>query len=783
MTASDTIIPIRLFDREVRSVHALGVAGMGLGPLAIYLADLGLQVSGGDDGMTSAMRTQLVRAGVQLLSADRLPEAVDLVVISSAVRDEHPGLLAAKQRGVLVVRRGELLAEVARGRKLVAVCGSHGKTTTTAMLAMLLRAAGGLPSATGGENVGYVLGGLLSDEALPPAQAGGGEWLVAEIDESDGTIARFSPEITVVVNLDWDHPDHYRKPEDLEAAFVGLIQRTQGAVLVHAGCEWSARALAMAGREALTFGAGGDYALEGVETTTGAGLSLRLGGRFISSEVQLRAWGEFNARNAVAAGAAAALLGVTWTRDLLAGFPGVHRRQTVLPADAGVVVIEDYAHHPAEIHALLKGLRSRGLSGALRVVFQPHRFSRTAQFKHEFARALAAEADDIVLLEVYAAGEALLHGGTSADVLAVLHQIAPEVPVVLATLESESTVLAALSARTQSGDVVVFVGAGSVDLRARAWAAQRRWDEAAQKLSQVVSAETMVRREEPLANKTTMRVGGAARLYAEPAGVPDLQALLREARSGGVPVWLLGRGSNLIVADEGVDGLVIRLRQPAWASFEPQEDGCVRVGAGLRLKQLCGLAVKAGLGGFEFLEGIPGNIGGALRMNAGAMGGWIFDVVVSVDVVTLAGALISLRREDMHVGYRHCQELKTAIAVGAVLRPAMATHADDVARQIDVYRDKRKCSQPREPSAGCVFKNPEGDSAGRLIDAAGLKGERVGDAEVSPVHANFIVNHGKATAADVIALVQRVRARVQEKSGILLEPEALLYGRDWPDVL
>jgi UDP-N-acetylenolpyruvoylglucosamine reductase len=225
------------------------------------------------------------------------------------------------------------------------------------------------------------------------------------------------------------------------------------------------------------------------------------------------------------------------------------------------------------------------------------------------------------------------------------------------------------------------------------------------------------------------------------------------------------------------------LAQEVWAKFEPRDDGRVWVGAGLRLKNLCGLASKAGLTGFEFLEGIPGNVGGALRMNAGAMGGWMFDVVEEVQLMTLAGDVKVLAKAAMHVDYRHCAELHHAIALGALLRPASQADAGAVARQIDVYRRKRQESQPREPSAGCIFKNPPGNSAGRLIDESGLKGERVGDAEVSTVHANFIVNRGTATGADVLELVRRVRARVRQVKGVELEPEVLLYGKNWRDVL
>jgi UDP-N-acetylmuramate--alanine ligase len=299
----------------------------------------------------------------------------------------------------------------------------------------------------------------------------------------------------------------------------------------------------------------------------------------------------------------------------------------------------------------------------------------------------------------------------------------------------------------------------------------------------LISASTKLKREESLAAKTTMRLGGAARIYAEPASVEDLQALLRAAKQAKVTVHILGRGSNLIVPDEGVDGLVISLANANWQTLEPRENGRVWAGAGLRLKNLCGLAAKNGWLGFEFLEGIPGNVGGALRMNAGAMGGWMFDVVEEVQLVTQDGEIRHLKRSEMHVDYRHCAELHDAIALGALLQPKSAAPAEEIGRQIDVYRDKRQKSQPREPSAGCIFKNPPHDSAGRLIDEAGLKGERVGDAEVSPTHANFIVNRGHATSAQVIELVRRVQARVEQLKGIRLEPEVLLYGKEWKDVL
>ncbi len=772
-----------LFSREVKSIHCVGVAGMGVGPLAIYLAQLGFTVSGEDDAMIEAMRVHLERANVTLTVAGAVPEKCDLVVCSSAISPAHPASVAAASRKLPVVRRGELLAEVVRDKKLVAICGSHGKTTTTAMLITALRRAN-FPA-------GYVLGGLFNDDSVSPARAGSNDWIVAEIDESDGTIDRFSPTLTVTVNLDWDHPDYYRQQADLEATFAALFSRTQQAVLVSDACALSSRvASQQRGRAPVhTFGRTGDYRGQ-IESESDEKQTLALNHLFPPSRATVRALGEFNAANATAALAAAHLMGAPLSPAMLADYPGVRRRQSVLHSADGLTVIEDYAHHPSEIRALLASLRRRlAKTGRLVAVFQPHRYSRTAQFKSEFAAALAL-ADRTHLLDVYGAGETPIAGGTTADLYAELRKNAPSLPAFYYPGNAVA-LLDRLAREAAPDDLIAFVGAGDIDQRAREWVAlmieklnaAARWDEFAAALRSKVSAATKVKREESLAEKTTMRVGGAARVYAEPASADDLREILREARARSVTIHILGRGSNLLIPDRGVDGVVISFNHANWQIFEPRPDGSVWAGAGLRLKNLCGLATKAGLVGFEFLEGIPGNVGGALRMNAGAMGGWMFDVVEEVRLMTYAGEERVMKKADMHVDYRHCAELHDAIALGALLKPAAQSAADDIARQIDVYRDKRQKSQPREPSAGCIFKNPPGSSAGKLIDESGLKGERVGDAEVSPVHANFIVNRGHATSADVIELVRRVRARVEQAKGVKLEPEVLLYGQEWKDVL
>lgn len=772
-----------VFGLAAERIHLLGAGGMGMAPLGLYLSQLGFRVSGEDDGWNPGVRELLERAGVTVTASGNLPDDAQLVVYSSAVAITHDSRRRATARGLPQVRRGEMLAEVVKGRKLVAIVGSHGKTTTTAMLITALQRAN-FPC-------GWILGGLFNGDAMPSAKAGAGDWVIAEVDESDGTIDRFSPEVTLVVNLDWDHADHYPKLADLEATFAALLARTKGALFLSDACQMSARiASKLVERRVpastFTFGRTGDYQCHLISDMA-SGQTLALGGKFSIKEAQVRTHGDFNAVNAGAALAVAQFLGTTIDAGSLADFAGVRRRQSVLHASS-IRVYEDYAHHPTEIRALLASLRKEG-KDRLIVVFQPHRFTRTAQFKAEFAAALSP-ADSLFLMDVYAASESPVAGGTTADIYAELKKTGAADHVTYLP-GNDAGLLKALKAGLKPGDTLVFVGAGDIEQTARQFVARLKaeeqreaaWNDFLIAARVRLGAETKLSERELLAPKTTMRVGGPARVYAEPASPEDLRHLLREAHQRQLPVLLLGRGSNLIIPDEGVDGLVISLGHTNWQKFEAQPDGRVWAGSGLRLKNLCGLATKAGLKGFEFLEGIPGSVGGALRMNAGAMGGWMFDVVEEVQLMTMEGEVKILKKAAMHVTYRHCAELHEGIALGAWLRPAALAAGADIRLQIDVYQRKRVESQPREPSAGCIFKNPPGTSAGRLIDEAGLKGERVGDAEISTVHANFIVNRGHATSADIIGLVKKVRARVKSAHGVDLEPEVLLYGQEWEDVL
>jgi UDP-N-acetylenolpyruvoylglucosamine reductase len=295
-------------------------------------------------------------------------------------------------------------------------------------------------------------------------------------------------------------------------------------------------------------------------------------------------------------------------------------------------------------------------------------------------------------------------------------------------------------------------------------------------LAQHVSAETLIRREEPLAKRTTLRVGGPADLYVEPASEADLAAVLRFCRRRDRPFFMLGRGSNLLVKDAGFRGVVICLAHAHFSQIEPMREQ-LRCGAGAKIKAVAVEAKRSGLAGLEFLEGIPGSVGGALRMNAGAMGGSIFQVVDSLRLMNVDGEVYDRAVQELPVSYRTCPLLKTHVALAAVLRGQPAPPEVIEARMNDFSR-KRWQSQPAAPSAGCIFKNPASIPAGKLVDELGLKGTRVGGAVVSAEHGNFIVNDGRASARDVLTLIELVREHARRERGIELETEVEVIGEE-----
>ena len=285
--------------------------------------------------------------------------------------------------------------------------------------------------------------------------------------------------------------------------------------------------------------------------------------------------------------------------------------------------------------------------------------------------------------------------------------------------------------------------------------------------------EHIVRRAEPLAPHTWFHLGGPAEYFAEPADVDQLQALVRRARDENLPIRMLGGGSNILVREEGVSGVVIRLGEPGFSEIK-LSGSTLSAGGGAKLGHAISTSVREGLAGLETLVGIPGTIGGALHGNAGSRGGDIGQWTCQATVMTRSGEIIQRTSEELVFAYRE-SSLDELVILGAKFE-LEREDPQELTKRMQKQWIVKKASQPLgHQSAGCIFKNPRGMSAGMLIEQAGLKNTRYGQAEVSDRHANFIVTEQGATSADVLKLIDLVRERVAERLGIELETEIEIW--------
>lgn len=280
---------------------------------------------------------------------------------------------------------------------------------------------------------------------------------------------------------------------------------------------------------------------------------------------------------------------------------------------------------------------------------------------------------------------------------------------------------------------------------------------------------------EPMSRHTTFRVGGPADYFVMPSDTGEIARVIRLCREADVPYYVMGNGSNLLVGDRGYRGVIIQISRNM---SRIETDGTrIRAQAGALLSKVAAAALEASLAGMEFASGIPGTLGGALRMNAGAYGGEMKQIVESAEVLTADGEILTLPVEELGMGYRTSVISRNDyVALGAVLNLQQGER-EEIRGKMEELKRKRIEKQPLEyGSAGSTFKRPEGYFAGKLIEEAGLRGYRVGDAQVSEKHCGFVINRGNATAAEVVQLMNDVVERVKDTSGVTLEPEVKRIG-------
>lgn len=288
---------------------------------------------------------------------------------------------------------------------------------------------------------------------------------------------------------------------------------------------------------------------------------------------------------------------------------------------------------------------------------------------------------------------------------------------------------------------------------------------------------------ELMSNHTSLRIGGAAEIFAMPRDLDSLRNIHLNLQKSNIPYIALGSGTNILIRDGGIEGAVVLLRSLKKIETLREEDEFIFIhaDAGALLAKLVRFSQEHGYSGLEGLAGIPGTVGGAICGNSGAFGYEIKDVLVSLEMMDSEGIVSRRRAEDIAFGYRKSGIRPEEFILGAEIR-LKKDHAEAVSKRIGEFlRTKRERQPIWEPSAGCVFKNPPGASAGKLLDEAGCKGSKIGEVEVSEVHANFFVNKGNANALDFIKLMELVSLRVEKRFGILLEPEIKILGREIAD--
>lgn len=447
----------QLFRGRVRHIHFVGIGGIGMSGIAEVLLDMGFAVSGSDAKASDTTRRLADKGATISLGHDAAhAHGKDVVVTSSAVKADNPEVKAAREAGTPVIPRAEMLAELMRLKHGVAVAGSHGKTTTTSLVAAILNEGGLDPT--------VIIGGKVN-QLGSNAKTGQGDTLVAEADESDGSFLRLTPTVAVVTNLDLEHVDHYRGGlEELSDAFLAFINKIPfyGLAVLCIDADNVQALLPRVDRRHVTYGRSrqADWQADDVSHT---GLTSRFSVRHRGEhlgEVTLNLVGAHNVLNALAAIAVGNELGIPFATaaKALEGFGGVQRRFTHKGEAAGVIVVDDYGHHPAEIKATLAAARGAYPERRIVVFFQPHRFTRTAALIDDFARAFN-DADDVIVAPVYAAGEAPIEGADGHAIAALAKKHGHRHT---RAVDSLAEGVAILAGEVRGGDLVITLGAGDI---------------------------------------------------------------------------------------------------------------------------------------------------------------------------------------------------------------------------------------------------------------------------------------------------------------------------------
>ncbi len=767
-------------------VHFAGVCGVGMAGLAFLLKARRFNVSG-CDLIAGRMSGWLQKRGIKFIQGHdpgHISKSVNWVIRSAAVPQDNPEIVRALKMGIPVVSRGMVLPELIRSFTSVAVGGTHGKTTTATFIAQLLKHAGRQPSwCIGGEAVelGGVAGFRGKSGFCKTGKFRERDTIVVEADESDGTLALYAPDIAVVTNIEFDHMEHFENVKAFEECFRSFAGAARRKTIY---CADDKRAGTICSRltNCISYGLNRTAGIKGTDIVQHVDKSeftiFRYGRKL--GRIMLPVPGVHNILNALAAAAAGFELGLTF-EEIRRGLGNVslpRRRFERIVERKNITVISDYAHHPSEIRALVRTAVKLGHSRIV-AVFQPHRYTRTLALGPAFPGAFEG-VDELVLVPVYEASEKPLKGGSIWDLYGHfrrrnISRAGMKVSVATSLEQAWQYFRITLG----KGDLFLVIGAGDVE-KIAGWAGNeiddcRLMNGDLQKFyreigfpSNRLGRETTVRFHEPMAVKTTMGVGGTSDVFVNTASLKNLRLIIGWTRRRKMPLTLLGGGSNVVISDLGIRGVTVRMVGGDFGEIG-REGNIVTAGCGVPVSKLLGFLQGHSLSGLEFLEGIPGTVGGALRMNAGAWGCETGGSVTWIQCLNKDGSECTLTGKAAGFAYRECRALRDRILIKAGFR-VISGSMENIRKRRKEIRECRAWMRGIR-SAGSVFRNPENNFAGKLIEQCGLKGVRIGGAAVSRKHANVIIARPGACASDVLALINKLRGEVLERTGICLETE------------
>lgn len=739
--------------------------------IARVLLDMKYNVSG-SDLESSGITRKLADAGGRIYrahNASNISSDTEMLVYSSSISRDNPELKEARARKIAIAHRAEVLGELFNSKAGIAITGTHGKTTTSSLISVILTEAGLDPT--------IIIGGEIAS-LDGNAHLGTGRHMVAEADESDSSFLHLKPSYAVITNIEMEHLDHFKTLKRIRAAYTDFIRNTKkGGVVIYNAEDQNLKVVLRnhkGKKRSFGFSKKADIypkniKMDGFNTSFDCVRDGKVLGK-----VSLKIPGRHNVLNALAAILVGLELGLKFKRIALAikYFEGAKRRFQLLADVGGVMLIDDYAHHPTEVRAVIDASRN-WKKKRLIVVFQPHRYSRTKFFADDFGKCFK-DVDKLILTDIYAASEKAIKG---VSVKCVYDKAMANGLKDITILKKEE-IAGYLIDIKKPGDMIIVMGAGNIkgvaeELSKKLFCGVRLEDKIIEEMQRIIGGD--IRIDEPISSHTSFKIGGASRVWFEPRDEDNLKKVLAFAKKRRIPSFVIGNGSNILARDAGFNGILIHLGGDNFKKIK-FSGKTIRVGAGFSLPKLVNLCCQKGLAGLESMVGIPGTVGGAIYMNAGGWTNPIFrnigETVEALKVISPEGKTRILKKNDLKFDYR-CSNLENHIILEAGLELRDGNRDTIMSSASNFLKMKRDKQVLDTPSAGCVFKNPPDFqfTCGQMIEMLGLKGTRIGGAQISVKHANFIVNNGGATCKDVLDLAELVKNKVRENYNIELEFE------------